>query len=409
MNRSDGLPGWLWRVAALASAVAVGVALVVPAAAAQQAPTGTIIGPASCVDYERARAAVGSDGVVRGFASGYRCGDQRIHYFERAGAGWRAVLTPYSGWVIAVAQDRTGTYLLYELERGPGDAGLGEVWITKRTAAGTFTAGRRLSKGPSVGHVLGDLRGDVHATGGAWWAVWTEQVTYSLENARFNLYQAKTIGTDILGKRRVTGVSGVSDIQPTLAPLSTSTAMLVWSRRRPGTSQRELYRAFASSASGAWTGGGVVPVGQTGANDYSPDLAVKGSTAWLTWLHGREIRVVRRGATGAWSQLTTLGTNGDVVPYEYPNPTVAIAAVDEPVVSWTHVPDPFTGDNFWRVRVGLRGVDGHWTLAERPMGGDPMPFWLNERVLVSPSGRITFILRSPSTLNGVGTDGLRML
>jgi hypothetical protein len=76
MNRSDGLPRWLWRAAALTSAAAASVALVVPAAA-QQAPTGTIIGPVSCTDYERARAAVGSDGVVRGFASGYHCGDQR--------------------------------------------------------------------------------------------------------------------------------------------------------------------------------------------------------------------------------------------------------------------------------------------------------------------------------------------
>ena len=108
--------------------------------------------------------------VAHGFADLWGCPtpDFRIDYFEGSGTTWTRQATPYRGFVVAVAWDTTGTYLLYV------DIARLELRITKRLTNGVYTGGRLLST-----HVSFDgssAQGDVVAVGGQWWAVWREHV-----------------------------------------------------------------------------------------------------------------------------------------------------------------------------------------------------------------------------------------
>ncbi len=121
-------------------------------------PTVTVIQPPCADTPVNADAAAGADGKVHGFVnfSGVTCGRTDIWYFEGAGSSWTAVLSPYRGRVLGVANDLTGTYLLYNDGTN--------TRIAKR--AGTaFTSGRPIAAPAQTG--------DVIASGGKWWAVFT--------------------------------------------------------------------------------------------------------------------------------------------------------------------------------------------------------------------------------------------
>jgi hypothetical protein len=112
------------------------------------APAGAVgrFGPAATVvdfgcwtrDWSAA-AARGGDGIVRGWAQGTGppCLDERIWFFGGQGTRWTRVRSPYRGRILDAAYDGTGTYLLYLAADG--------IRVTKRTAGGVFTPGRRLS------------------------------------------------------------------------------------------------------------------------------------------------------------------------------------------------------------------------------------------------------------------------
>ena len=86
---------------------------------------------------------------------------------SRGSSGWTVEATPYRGFVVAVAWDTTGTYLLYV------DASL-NLRITKRQSNGVYIQGRLLST--NVRFDGSNAQGDVVATGGRWWAVWREHL-----------------------------------------------------------------------------------------------------------------------------------------------------------------------------------------------------------------------------------------
>jgi hypothetical protein len=86
-------------------------------------------------------AAQDTSGVAHGFAQLWCEDDLTIHYFEGSGGTWTQEATPYQGFVMGVAWDTTGTYLLYlDVRQGQG------VRITKRLTDGTYTPGRLLSR-----------------------------------------------------------------------------------------------------------------------------------------------------------------------------------------------------------------------------------------------------------------------
>jgi len=134
--------------------------------------------------------------------------------------------TPFRGFVVAVAWDITGTYLLYI------DSAL-RLRISKRQADGTYIQGRLLSTtmGPD-----GSLsQGDVVASGGRWWATWREHVRPGGgpgdEFDQTELFQAYTIGGTYSPRERVTS-NPAWDSAPSLAltPATTFPVRLVWAR-----------------------------------------------------------------------------------------------------------------------------------------------------------------------------------
>ena len=58
-------------------------------------------------------AAQDTSGVAHGFAQLWCEDDLTIHYFEGSGGTWTQEATPHQGFVMGVAWDTTGTYLLY--------------------------------------------------------------------------------------------------------------------------------------------------------------------------------------------------------------------------------------------------------------------------------------------------------
>jgi hypothetical protein len=215
-----------------------------------------------------ADAALGSDGLTRGFATynGSGC-DFEIWYFQGSGSSWTRQLSPYRGVVLGVAVDGHDAYLLYAASDG--------VRITKRTAAGGFTAGHRLSTFGLGGAI--EPRGDAIASGGTWWAVWDEPVGPGGEFAQTELFQAKTYGTD-LARQRIT-VNTLSDSAPSLAKRPGGGAVLAW-ERNDGEAGQVSDVWIASSVNGAWTSR---PLATGGNLNTQPDLFTAGAATFIAW------------------------------------------------------------------------------------------------------------------------------
>ena len=134
--------------------------------------------------------------------------------------------TPFRGFVVAVAWDLTGTYLLYI------DSAL-RLRISKRQANGTYIQGRLLST--TMGPDGSLAQGDVVATGGRWWATWREHIGPGGgpgdEFDQTELFQAYTIGGTFSPRERVT-TNPAWDSAPSLAltPATTFPVRLVWAR-----------------------------------------------------------------------------------------------------------------------------------------------------------------------------------
>jgi hypothetical protein len=239
-------------------------------------PVGVYDPPCSFDDFS-VDAAQDTAGIAHGFArlGGGGCGnDPSIRYFEGSGGTWTVETTPYHGFVMGVAWDTTGTYLLY-LDIRPGQG----VRITKRLTDGTYTGGRVLSHNWASSL---DTQGDVVATGGRWWAVWTEFVGAS--RPQLDLFQAYTIGGTAHGRQRITN-NPLWDWGPKLAltPGSTFPLTLVWVRGNTEgetETQTDLRRALGYAA-GSWSSSTLASLG---FSNFWPDVAVVGTTTYLTWI-----------------------------------------------------------------------------------------------------------------------------
>jgi len=252
------------------------VALAVAAVAAPARAVGAF-GPAVTVvdlgcasgDYSVAKASVNADGVTRGWAVtvGASCGDDRIWYFQGAGGSWTRQRSPYRGVLMAAASDGTGAYLMYRASDG--------VHLAKRTPGGTFTAGRLLSDTTNR-----FIAGAVIATGGSWWAVWTEQTGQNrFGDPVYGLFQAKTYGTD-QARQRIT-FSDDSDGQPDLALRPGGGAVLVWQRitELPETGSIRV----ATSADGAWASRAFTTGSDFGPYNQTPAVATDSRWTYVTW------------------------------------------------------------------------------------------------------------------------------
>jgi hypothetical protein len=265
----------------------------------------TISDPPCVFDAYNVDLAQDNGGVAHGFADlwGSDCNSSfRIDYFQGSGTTWTRQATPYRGFVVAVAWDTTGTYLLYV-----DAAGLG-LRITKRLANGTYTAGRPLST--HVGPDGSLAQGDVVAAGGQWWAVWREHVAAGGgpgdEFDQTELFQAYSIGGPLHGRQRITD-NPMWDGAPSLArtPAGTFPLTLVWARGGSdfGANPADLRRALGS-AGGTWSSSSLATAGEL---NFWPDVKVVGTTTYVTWNRdGRTVAADNAGGTFATSH--TFGT-----------------------------------------------------------------------------------------------------
>jgi hypothetical protein len=272
----------------LSLALLVAVAVPAHAVGAFGAPVTVVPSPCSFV-FADADAALGSDGLTRGFVTynGPGCPFQ-IWYFQGSGSSWTRQLSPYRGVVLGVAVDGVDTYLLYAADDG--------IRITKRTAAG-FTPGRRLSSTAALTGVV--PRGDVIATGGTWWAVWSEQVGPGGEFAPQELFQAKTYGTD-LNRQQIT-FNPLWDSEPSLAKRPGGGAVLAWERNDgPGAELSDI--RVATSADGSWSSRAFATAGSL---NTQPDVFTAGVVTYVAWTRdGRAVAADNTG--GAFASHTFL-------------------------------------------------------------------------------------------------------
>jgi hypothetical protein len=273
------------------------VAVALPARAVGTFGPSVTVVPSPCsFVFADADAALGSDGLTRGFVTynGPGCASE-IWYFQGSGSSWSRQLSPYRGVVLGVAVDGVDTYLLYVASDG--------VRITKRTAAG-FTPGRRLSTVGTGGAV--EPRGDVIATGGTWWAVWHEPVGPGGEFAQFELFQAKTYGTD-LGRQRIT-TNPLWDSDASLAKRPGGGAVLAWERNDGPRGETSDIRV-ATSADGAWTSRAFATAGSL---NTQPDLFTAGTRTYATWI--RDGRAVEADNTSGVFRSHTFATPASFRP-----------------------------------------------------------------------------------------------
>jgi len=301
------------------AAIAVLAALVVVVTAA--GPVGAVgaFGPRAtvidlnCGTFLISRAVLGGDGTVRGWAvaEGPGCSDQ-IWFFQGAGQSWGRVRSPYHGQVLAAGYDGTGAYLLYQAADG--------VRITKRSAGGTFTAGRLLSAAtaPSEGAVI--------ATGGTWWAVWTEPTGVDFNGDPLDsLFQAKTYGTD-QPRQQITfmGSTDEDDLNPALARRPGGGAVLAWRREHTQFPPSSNIR-IATSLDGHWTSRAFTTAGEF-EFDQTPALATDATHTYVTWQHGND-RIVEADNTSGVFRSHTFNTHGG-------GPSVAVS-LGRVFVAWS--------------------------------------------------------------------------
>lgn len=270
----------------LLALVTVAVVAVPAGAVGRFGPAVTVVDYGCWLRERSSAAALGGDGIVRGWAqgSGPPCLDERIWFFQGAGRSWTRVRSPYRGRILGATYDGTGAYLLYLAVDG--------IRITKRTAAGVFTPGRLLSASTYEG------TGAVFATGGVWWAVWAEPTA---SGDVTSLFQAKTYGTD-QARQRITFTG--DDDDPKLALRPGGGAVLAWSRTLPAAPADTRTLRVATSADGAWASRAFA---QTGLTRH--DLFTGPTHTYLAWEHGQRVTVADN--TSGSFRSHTFATSGD--------------------------------------------------------------------------------------------------
>ena len=332
------------RVLSLVAAVLLLGALAAPARGIGAfGPPVSIVDPPCAFEAWNVDLARDTSEVAHGFADlwGTGCNEgAAIEYFEGSGTTWTREATPYRGFVVAVAWDSTGTYLLYV------DIARLELRITKRLTNGTYTGGRLLSTHVDFDGSL--AQGDVVAAGGQWWAVWREHVAPGgVPGNEFNqteLFQAYSIGGTLHRRQRITN-NPLWDEMPTLAvmPGSTFPLTLIWARGGSdfGSDLPTDLRRALGNAAGSWSSSTFATLGTL---NFWPDAQVVGTTTYVTW--NRDGRAVAAdNGSGSFASHTF---NTPAIQHARSRIAVSAGSV---VVGWT-APTTTTFRAFVAERVG---------------------------------------------------------
>ena len=271
----------------LLALLTVAVVAVPARAVGRFGPAATVVDLGCWTREWSTAAALGGDGIVRGWAQGTgpACLDERIWFFQGAGRSWTRVRSPYRGRILDATYDGTGAYLLYLAADG--------IRITKRTATGTFTPGRLLSAS-----TYEFATGAVFATSGTWWAAWTEPTA---GGNLTSLFQAKTYRTD-QARQRITFTD--DDDDPRLALRPGGGAVLAWSRTGPAAPADTRSLRVATSADGAWTSRAFAVT-----SSRRHDLFTGPTHTYLAWEHDSRVTVADN--TSGSFRSHTFATPGD--------------------------------------------------------------------------------------------------
>lgn len=335
--------------AIIATSVALLASLTLATPAQAAPPPAVPVLSTTCDGYLFANtvgSAADSAGRLHGFA-GYRsssCGN-RIYYFEGAGSSWTTRSTSLAGTVVDVAQDSTGTYLLYVME----EIGTPELAVAKRGLDGRIT---RLAVVAPVGGTARGDRGSIVARNGKWFAVWAQAGGTTTDN---DLYQFGTLyGTP--GASAPVPIGSGNDMSPTLAFAPDGAVILAFTRTL---STGKIVRIARTTTGSTWswrTAASSLPVNP----DFAGlDLAVTSAGTFVTWTESvNQISqvVVADDLTGTWrrqqppavydsanwdASIVASGakvmagySSGD----EYPNDTVNVARRTTATGTWSTVP-----------------------------------------------------------------------
>lgn len=290
--------------------------------------------------------APGANGRLHGFA-GYRhgsCGN-RLYYFEGAGSAWTTRATSLFGTVIDVAQDSTGTYLLYVIDELSGTP---ELAVAKRTPTGTTT---RLA---IVAPATGVAGGSIIARGGRWLAVWSQRNGTAGDQ---DLYQYGNLYSSA-GTSSPVAVGSGDDRVPTLAFAPDGAVVLAFTRTW---STGRVVRVARTTTGSTWswrTAGSGLPIN----TDFPGlDLAVTTSGTFVTWTESTNAIsrvVVADDLAGTWRRQQP------PVPFDFASWDASLVASGTRVLAGYSNGDeyPTGGAYFTRRATG----SGGWT--EVPTG-----------------------------------------
>ena len=264
-------------IAGAVVAIVIGGALPAGAVGAFGAPQTLVPNAGNGVDAggHQGGASISADGVVRGFAEDLSAASLPIWYFQRTGTQVVRRVTPYHGSVLSVAWDGVNaTYVAFQ-----DGTDLKIANVNRHT--GAFSATTTLATG--AGAV--PYTADVVASGGRWWAVWSEQVGAGGEFAQTELFQQSTLLTRQSRTQITFTATGVWDIEPTLGYYG-GKITLVWTRavnpEQPGPASLRV----ASTTGTKWLSRQLT---YAGSINESPDLIVYGGASYVTWLRDGHI------------------------------------------------------------------------------------------------------------------------
>lgn len=298
--------------------------------------------------------ATDANGVVHGFAA-YRlsaaCGN-RIHYFEGSGTSWVARRTALFGTVVSVAQDNTGTYLLYISQEGTGTP---QLVVAKRAPNG------RTSRLAVVGTVssaaTGEGNGSIVARDGKWLAAFTRPSGTAGDT---DLYQAGTLfGTSTAATSLVRN-STAADSHPVLALGPDGAPTVAWRRTIGSTRSVRIARTTTGTS---WAHQPVATAPQ-----YTPlsqlDVVVSTAGTFVAWAEGNSGAAVQvaDNLVGSWrvQEVPNQFTNGQGAW----DPVLVASGVK--VAAGYSTGDEFPSDG--AVIARRTTTDGTWTTG--PIGVD---------------------------------------
>jgi hypothetical protein len=262
-------------------------------------PPQTVAG--GCASFD-ADSVMSSGGTLFGYAT---CQNNTIRFFSRNPDGTvnPSQTTGFSGRVLGAAFDSTASYVLFTTS--------GEIRIGKRTNAGAFSW-RTVDTG-----ITGFPTGDVIATNGQWFGVWSD--TVGGQEELFSAGSAYSV-------RRVTTSDTAADFEPTLAYSGGSTPVLIWSRFDFGSEASDLYNS--KFVAGNWEAPSVFA--SAGNGNFTPDIAIAGGVTFVTW-HRDGFIWVASNSSGSFT--SRMFNTGGFVPNVDPSTTGGF--VDHIFVTWT--------------------------------------------------------------------------